>query len=99
MHELRCTSVPASFRCVPPPPPCAKCRTHPQMWVGRWAMMGFVSSIVVEAATGRGTLGQLGLYTPSSGLLTAMLVLFGGATVVGSVATVQSILTKKMSRK
>lgn len=70
-----------------------------EMWVGRWAMMGFVSSIVVEAATGRGTLQQLGLYTPSSGLLTAMLVLFGGATAVGSVVTVQSLLTKKMSRK
>lgn len=36
---------------------------------GRWAMIGFLSCIVVEAATGRGILGQLFLYFKLSGLL------------------------------
>ncbi|GIL69105.1 hypothetical protein Vretimale_17310 [Volvox reticuliferus] len=69
-----------------------------EMWVGRWSMIGFVSSIVVEFATGKGTLAQIGLPAPSTPLLAAMIVLFGGATVVGSVVTVQQLLGRKMSR-
>ncbi|GIL48911.1 hypothetical protein Vafri_5322 [Volvox africanus] len=69
-----------------------------EMWVGRWSMIGFVSSIVVEFATGKGTLAQIGLPAPSTPLLAAMVVLFGGATVVGSVVTVQQLLGRKMSR-
>ncbi|KXZ50706.1 hypothetical protein GPECTOR_15g390 [Gonium pectorale] len=69
-----------------------------EMWVGRWSMLGFVSSIVVEAATGKGTLAQLGLEAPSTPLLAVMIAFFGGATVVGSVATVQQLIGRKMSR-
>lgn len=29
------------------------------MWVGRWAQIGFVSSIIGEATTGHGTLQQV----------------------------------------
>ncbi|PNH04579.1 hypothetical protein TSOC_009230 [Tetrabaena socialis] len=69
-----------------------------EMWVGRWSMLGFVSSIVVEFVTGKGTLAQVGLPAPSMPLLVAMVAVFGGATVVGSVVTVQQLVTKKMSR-
>ncbi|GLC68832.1 hypothetical protein PLESTF_000743400 [Pleodorina starrii] len=69
-----------------------------EMWVGRWSMIGFVSSIAVEFATGKGTLAQIGLPAPSTPLLVAMIALFGGATAVGSVVTVQQLLSRKMSR-
>ncbi|EFJ43000.1 hypothetical protein VOLCADRAFT_109992 [Volvox carteri f. nagariensis] len=69
-----------------------------EMWVGRWSMIGFVSSIVVEFATGKGTLAQIGLPAPSTPFLAAMIALFGGATVVGSVVTVQQLIGRKMSR-
>ncbi|KAG2454228.1 hypothetical protein HYH02_001262 [Chlamydomonas schloesseri] len=69
-----------------------------ETWVGRWSMMGFVSSIVVEFATGKGTLAQVGLDAPSGSLLAAMCVIFGGATVAGTALTVQQLLTRKMSR-
>lgn len=32
-----------------------------ELWNGRLAMIGFVAAILVELATGRGILGQLGL--------------------------------------
>lgn len=70
-----------------------------EQWVGRWAMMGFVSSFVVEGATGKGTLEQIGLPSPSFELLVVMAVVFGGATIAGSVATVQQLLSKKMPRR
>ncbi len=53
---------------------------------------------VVEGATGKGTLAQVGLEAPSGSLLLALALLSGGATVAGSVITVQKILTRKMSR-
>eukprot|EP00798_Chlamydomonas_sp_ICE-L_P022795 gene22795-29963_t len=36
---------------------------------GRWAMLGFLASIVVEAATGKGILGQVIIYLKLSGAL------------------------------
>eukprot|EP00798_Chlamydomonas_sp_ICE-L_P018632 gene18632-25145_t len=36
---------------------------------GRWAMVGFLSSILVEAATGNGIFGQLIVYLKASGAL------------------------------
>ena len=36
---------------------------------GRWAMLGFLAAIAVEAGTGRGILSQLILYAKLSGLL------------------------------
>lgn len=38
---------------------------------GRWAMMGFLSAVLVEAATGEGIIGQLFGYAKASGLLGA----------------------------
>lgn len=32
-----------------------------ELWNGRLAMIGFLSAIVVEMATGQGILGQLGI--------------------------------------
>ena len=32
-----------------------------ELWNGRLAMIGFVSAVLVEMATGQGILGQLGL--------------------------------------
>jgi hypothetical protein len=60
---------------LPPPPPC-------QTFCGRLAMMGFVISIVEEAATGRGTLGQLGIDSPSMPLTIGLSSLALLATVV-----------------
>jgi hypothetical protein len=59
-----------------------------EIWVGRLAMGGFISSIVVEATTGRGTLQQVGLITPSLPLLATILALAGGAVTFGSFSTI-----------
>ncbi|KAG2425563.1 hypothetical protein HXX76_013607 [Chlamydomonas incerta] len=69
-----------------------------ETWVGRWSMMGFVSSIVVEFATGKGTLAQVGLDAPSMPLLAVMCVVFGGATAAGTALTIQQLVSRKMSR-
>ncbi|KAI8475645.1 MAG: hypothetical protein J3K34DRAFT_403970 [Monoraphidium minutum] len=73
-------------------------RPFAEVWVGRLAMMGFVTSIVEEAMTGQGTLRQIGL-TPSPGLLTAMLVALGGAVTVGAGATAAKLAQRKMTAK
>ncbi len=69
-----------------------------EMWVGRWAQLGFVSSIVVEFISGKGTLQQIGLPSPSVPMLVTLLVVFGGASVAGTVRTVQRATAKQMSR-
>lgn len=69
-----------------------------EMWVGRWAQLGFVSSIVVEFVTGKGTLQQIGLSSPSTPVFIALLVVFGGASVFGTARTIQRATNKKMSR-
>lgn len=51
-----------------------------QVWVGRLAMMGFTTSIVEEAITKKGTLGQIGFVTPSPPLL----ITISGAATVGT---------------
>jgi uncharacterized membrane protein YeaQ/YmgE (transglycosylase-associated protein family) len=68
-----------------------------EQWCGRLAMMGFVVSIVEEAITGHGTLQQLGLDTPNSGLLALLCGVFGTATLVGTVDTVRKLVTRKMT--
>ena len=40
-----------------------------QLQNGRWAMLGFLAALIVEAATGRGIIGQVFLYLRASGLL------------------------------
>eukprot|EP00955_Chlamydomonas_euryale_P046547 353445-Chlamydomonas_euryale.AAC.30 len=68
------------------------------MWVGRWSMLGFVSSIVVEFVTGRGTLQQVGLPSPSAPMLIGILAIAGGATIAGTVNTALRASGKKMSK-
>lgn len=73
-------------------------RPFSEVWCGRLAMMGFVTSIVEEATTGQGTLRQIGL-EPSSGLLTFMLAALGTAVVVGSASTAAKLVKKEMTKK
>ena len=62
-------------------------------------MMGFITSIVEEAATGgKGTLAQIGFETPSPALLTAFLLTFGGLTAASAVRTLADAATGKMSK-
>ncbi|MEW5316365.1 MAG: hypothetical protein WDW38_007743 [Sanguina aurantia] len=70
-----------------------------EVFVGRAAMMGFVSSIVTEFVTGRGTLGQLGIDTPDQNVLIALCVIFGGATTWGAGTTLAALAKKTMSKK
>ena len=46
--------------------------------MGRLAMMGFVTSLAEEFWTGKGTLQQIGITTPSLPALIAISVLAGG---------------------
>lgn len=68
-----------------------------ETWVGRWAMLGFASSMVAEFVTGRGTLGQLGL-EPSPALFAVLCVLSGAVVVGGTVDTVRKVAGKQLSR-
>lgn len=70
-----------------------------QMWCGRLAMMGFLTSLIQEFMTGQGTLGQLGVYTPSTGLCVALCTLTGVATTAGIASTVIRLTGKKMTKK
>lgn len=58
---------------------------------------GFVSSIVGEFITKRGTLGQLGLITPNPLLLTFILAAASGASVFGFGRTLARAQTGNMS--
>ena len=59
-----------------------------QVWVGRLAMMGFLTSIVEEFITKKGTLGQIGFVTPSPPLF---ITISGAATVATFVALVTTL--------
>lgn len=72
-------------------------KPFPEVWVGRLAMAGFVSSIVGEFITKRGTLGQLGLITPNPLLLTFILAAASGASVFGFGRTLARAQTGNMS--
>ncbi|GAX85424.1 hypothetical protein CEUSTIGMA_g12840.t1 [Chlamydomonas eustigma] len=69
-----------------------------EMWVGRWAQLGFVSSIVVEFTSGQGTLQQVGLPSPSTPLLAVIGVLAGGLSLVATARTIQRAQGKQMSK-
>lgn len=73
-------------------------RPFAEVWVGRLAMMGFVTSIVEEAVTGNGTLRQIGL-EPSPALLTALLAALGVAVAAGTVSTAAKLAQRKMTAK
>lgn len=68
-----------------------------EVWVGRLAMGGFISSVVVEFVTGRGTLQQVGLVTPSLPLFATILALAGGATTIASGRTILRATGKEMT--
>ena len=55
--------------------------------------------MVEEFLTGRGTLQQIGFSTPNQSLLGAILLIFGGATLVGTVATLTKATGGKLSLK
>ena len=67
--------------------------------MGRIAMMGFLTSVIEEFLTGRGTLQQIGFRTPDQSLLGAILLIFGGATLVGTVSTLTKATGGKLSLK
>lgn len=72
-----------------------------EMWVGRWAMLGFASSIVGELTSGGGALSQLHLMTPaepSYTLLATIAALAGGASIIGSGVTATKLWKKEMPR-
>lgn len=63
-------------------------------------MMGFLTSIVMEASTGgKGTLAQLGFDVPSTAVETSFLVVFGGLTAASAIRTLYEAATGKMSKK
>ena len=69
------------------------------MWVGRLAMMGFLTSLLEEFWTGKGTLQQIGFTTPSGDLFTAICLLAGGATLIGTISTLSKATGGKLSLK
>eukprot|EP00192_Tetraselmis_astigmatica_P014152 CAMPEP_0117655230 /NCGR_PEP_ID=MMETSP0804-20121206/4170_1 /TAXON_ID=1074897 /ORGANISM="Tetraselmis astigmatica, Strain CCMP880" /LENGTH=310 /DNA_ID=CAMNT_0005461571 /DNA_START=142 /DNA_END=1074 /DNA_ORIENTATION=- len=69
-----------------------------ELWVGRLAMLGFLTSVVQEAITGQGTLQQIGFDAPSPALLGLLLAVFGGATLVGSANTLRQAQAGNLPR-
>jgi hypothetical protein len=74
-------------------------RPFAEVWTGRLAMMGFITSIVEEAMTGKGTLQQIGLPSPSSELLAALTALVGIVLLVGTADTINKAFQRKLSPK
>lgn len=68
-----------------------------QVWVGRLAMMGFLTSVVEEFITGKGTLRQIGFETPSTPLFAFLLIFFGGLTAFASARTLYKATNKQMT--
>ena len=71
----------------------------PQVWTGRLAMGGFLSSLIMEGVTGKGTLQQVGLLTPNPLLLTFILAATSGVTVFGTGRTIARAQTGNMSKE
>ena len=59
-------------------------------------MMGFLTSLLEEFWTGKGTLQQIGLSTPSQPITVLLVVLAGGATLFGTVNTLVKAQTGKL---
>lgn len=70
-----------------------------EVWCGRLAMMGFVISIVQEARTGLGTLGQIGLESPSLPLTIGLSSVALFATVVGTGVTAFKVSQKQLTNR
>jgi hypothetical protein len=73
-------------------------KPFPEVWVGRLAMIGFLSSCVGEFLTGKGTLQQVGLLTPNPLLLTFILVITGSLTVAAAFNTIYKAQKGKLSK-
>lgn len=74
-------------------------RPFAEVWCGRLAMMGFITSIVEEATTGRGTLGQLGFPAPSQEILTTLCAFVGITLLVGTADTINKAFQRKLTPK
>lgn len=74
-------------------------KPFPEVWVGRLAMMGFLTSIVEEAITKKGTLGQVGFITPSPPLLYTIVGAASAATFTGLAVTFYNATTGKMTAR
>eukprot|EP00898_Chlorokybus_atmophyticus_P001125 jgi/Chlat1/2012/Chrsp158S02304 len=59
-----------------------------ELWVGRLAMMGFLTGLTQEYLTGKPILQQIGLVTPNFYLLITLVLLSGGSTLLASYWTV-----------
>ena len=88
--ESRQAEVNASLKTV---------RACHQVWVGRLAMMGFLTSIIEEAITKKGTLGQVGFYTPSPPLFYTIVGAATAATISATAVTLTKASTGKMSAR
>lgn len=60
-------------------------------------MMGFLTSVVEEFITGKGTLRQIGFETPSTPLFAFLLVFFGGLTAFASARTLYKATNKQLT--
>ena len=62
-------------------------------------MAGFLTSCVEELITGKGTLQQIGLFTPNPALFGFLLVFFGGLTAYATARTIYRATNKEMTAK
>ena len=62
-------------------------------------MAGFLTSCVEEIITGKGTLQQIGLFTPNPALFGFLLVFFGGLTAYATARTIYRATNKEMTAK
>lgn len=74
-------------------------RPFAENWVGRLAMMGFITSIVEEAITGKGTLQQIGFNTPDINLMWTIIGLASAATLAGTAKTLNDARSGKLTRR
>ena len=69
--------------------PCPDMHVHLQA--------GFLTSVIEEFITGRGTLQQIGLLTPNPALCTTLLIVFGGLTAYNAARTLYRATNKQMT--
>ena len=62
-------------------------------------MAGFLTSVIEEFITGKGTLQQIGLLTPNPALFTFLLAFFGGLTAYATARTIYRATNKEMTAK
>jgi hypothetical protein len=70
-----------------------------ELWCGRLAMAGFATSMIEEVLTGQGTLGQLGVQTPSTEVLGGLAATVGLLVLVGTADTANKLFNKQLSSK